>query len=90
MEFVQVVSVENMRKSDARTIAEHTPSAELMYRAAQGIFNSAKFVGKVAIVAVRATTAATVMRSPVFYAKRLYTDNFQSKRRLFKGRSLLL
>lgn len=37
MEFVQVVSVENMRKSDARTIAEHTPSAELMYRAAQGI-----------------------------------------------------
>ena len=34
MEFVQVVSVENMRKSDARTIAEHTPSAELMYRAA--------------------------------------------------------
>ena len=50
MEFVQVVSVENMRKSDARTIAEHTPSAELMYRAAQGIFNSAKFVGKVAIV----------------------------------------
>ena len=46
MEFVQVVSVENMRKSDARTIAEHTPSAELMYRAAQGIFNSAKFVGQ--------------------------------------------
>ena len=35
MEFVQVVSVENMRKSDARTIAEHTPSAELMYRAAR-------------------------------------------------------
>ena len=31
MEFVQVVSVENMRKSDVRTIAEHTPSAELMY-----------------------------------------------------------
>ena len=29
MEFVQVVSVENMRKSDARTIAEHTPSASL-------------------------------------------------------------
>ena len=50
MEFVQVVSVENMRKIDARTIAEHTPSAELMYRAAQGIFNSAKFVGRVAIV----------------------------------------
>ena len=50
MEFAQVVSVENMRKSDAKTIAERTPSAELMHRAAQGIFNSAKFVGKVAIV----------------------------------------
>ena len=50
MEFAQVVSVENMRKSDAKTIAEHTPSAELMYRAAKGIFESAKFVGKVAVV----------------------------------------
>ena len=50
MEFAQVVSVENMRKSNAKTIAERTPSAELMHRAAKGIFESAKFVGKVAIV----------------------------------------
>ena len=50
MEFAQVVSVENMRKSDAKTIAERTPSAELMHRAAKGIFESAKFVGKVANV----------------------------------------
>ena len=59
MEFVQVVSVENMRKSDARTIAEHTPSAELMYRAAQGIFNSAKFVGRVAIVCGKGNNGKT-------------------------------
>ena len=77
MEFVQVVSVENMRKSDARTIAEHTPSAELMYRAAQGIFNSAKF-------AVRATTAATVMRSPVFYAKTALHRQFSEQATAFQ------
>ena len=77
MEFVQVVSVENMRKSDARTIAEHTPSAELMYRAAQGIFNSAKFVGRV-------TTAATVMRSPVFYAKTALHRQFSEQATAFQ------
>ncbi len=50
MNLQQVVSVKNMRESDAHTIAEHTTSAELMYRAAQGIFNAVKFTGKVAIV----------------------------------------
>ncbi len=50
MNLQEVVSVENMRKSDAKTIAEHTTSAELMYRAAQGIFDAVKFTGKVAIV----------------------------------------
>lgn len=50
MDFQQVVSVRNMRESDAHTIAEHTTSAELMYRAAQGIFDSVQFTGKVAIV----------------------------------------
>lgn len=50
MNLQEVVSVENMRKSDAKTIAEKTTSAELMYRAAQGIFNAVKFTGKVAIV----------------------------------------
>lgn len=39
-----------MRESDAHTIAEHTTSAELMMRAAQGIFNAVKFCGKVAVV----------------------------------------
>lgn len=38
MEFVQVVSVENMRKSDARTIAEHTPSAEPYVQSRTGDF----------------------------------------------------
>lgn len=50
MNLQEVVSVENMRKSDAKAIAEHTTSAELMYRAAQGIFDAVKFTGKVAIV----------------------------------------
>lgn len=49
MEFVQVVSVENMRKKRRKDDCGAYPSAELMYRAAQD-FNSAKFVGKVAIV----------------------------------------
>lgn len=39
-----------MRKSDAHTIAEHATSAELMYKAANGIFNAVSFTGKVAIV----------------------------------------
>lgn len=50
MNLNDVVSVENMRQSDAHTIAERNTSAELMHRAAQGIFNAAQFVGKVAVV----------------------------------------
>lgn len=50
MNFQQVVSVGNMRKSDANAIANHTTSAQLMHRAAKGIYNAVKFTGKVAIV----------------------------------------
>ncbi len=50
MNLQEVVSVRNMRHSDAHTIAEHTTSAELMYKAAQGIFDAVQFTGKVAIV----------------------------------------
>lgn len=50
MNLPHVVSVKNMRNSDAHTIAEHTTSAELMYKAALGIYNNVKFTGKVAIV----------------------------------------
>lgn len=50
MNLQTVVTVDNMRKSDAKTIAESTTSAELMRRAAQGIFDNVKFVGKIAIV----------------------------------------
>ena len=50
MHLNEVVSVKNMRESDAHTIAEHTTSAELMHRAAQGIFDAVQFNGKVAIV----------------------------------------
>ena len=57
MDFLQVVSVENMRKSDAHTIEHHTSSAELMYRAAQGIYDAVQFVGKVAIVCGKGNNA---------------------------------
>ena len=50
MNLQEVVSVKNMRHSDAHTIAEHTTSAELMCRAAQGIFDAVSFTGRVAIV----------------------------------------
>ena len=45
-----VVTVDNMRRSDAETIAKRVSSAELMRRAAQGIYDSVKFTGRVAIV----------------------------------------
>lgn len=44
------ISVKRMRESDAFTIANLVPSKELMYRAAMGIFNAAKWHGKIAIV----------------------------------------
>lgn len=50
MTISRVVSVENMRKSDAHTISHHITSAELMYKAAMGIYNAVQFTGKVAIV----------------------------------------
>ena len=50
MDLQEVISVDNMRKSDAHTIAEHTTSSELMHRAAKGIFEAVKFTGRVAIV----------------------------------------
>ena len=36
----QIISVEQMRKSDAYTIEHFVPSKELMYRAALGVYNS--------------------------------------------------
>lgn len=50
MTLPNVITVQNMRESDAATIAKNVTSAELMYRAAMGIFQSAQFAGKVAIV----------------------------------------
>ncbi len=49
-EFENAISVQKMRDSDAYTIANFVPSKELMYRAAMGIFNAAKWHGKIAIV----------------------------------------
>lgn len=48
--MIPCVSVENMRSSDAYTIANLVPSLELMYRAAYGIYKAAAWKGSVAIV----------------------------------------
>lgn len=48
--MIQVLSVENMRKSDAFTIAKQVPSKELMLRAGRGIFKTAKWKEPVAVV----------------------------------------
>ena len=36
----KVLSVDNMRKSDAATISSGIPGIELMYRAGKGIYNT--------------------------------------------------
>ena len=48
--MLHCISVENMRLSDAETIANRVPSLELMYRAAEGVFHAVKWHGQVAIV----------------------------------------
>lgn len=48
--MINCISVENMRQSDAYTIANFVPSLTLMYRAAYGIFMSVRWQGSVAIV----------------------------------------
>lgn len=49
--MIDCISVENMRRSDAYTIANLVPSLELMYRAAHGVFGAADWHGRTAIVA---------------------------------------
>lgn len=48
--MIPCISVENMRQSDAYTIANLVPSLELMYRAAYGVFKAYKWPGSTAIV----------------------------------------
>lgn len=48
--MIKVLSVENMRKSDAYTIENYVSSKELMYKAGGGVFKSVKWQGRVAIV----------------------------------------
>lgn len=45
-----IVSVDQMRKSDAYTIEHHVPGKELMYRAAYGVYLAARWEGRIAIV----------------------------------------
>jgi NAD(P)H-hydrate epimerase len=48
--MLDCISVENMRRSDAYTIANFVPSLELMHRAAYGVFLAADWQGSTAIV----------------------------------------
>lgn len=48
--MIDCISVENMRQSDAYTIANLVPSLELMYRAADGVFKAVNWSGRAAIV----------------------------------------
>ena len=48
--MIDILSVENMRKSDARTIETQVSGRELMRRAGEGIFESVAWRGPVAIV----------------------------------------
>ena len=48
--MLDCISVDTMRQSDALTIEKYVPSLELMRRAAEGVFQAAKWHSKVAIV----------------------------------------
>ena len=48
--MLNVITVQNMRESDAHTIREYVPSLELMYRAAMGAFRAVEWKGKTAIL----------------------------------------
>jgi len=48
--MIGCISVENMRRSDAYTIAKLVPSRELMHRAARGVYLAADWQGNTAIV----------------------------------------
>ena len=48
--MIPILSVEAMRKSDARTIAEGTPGPELMFRAGKAVFEQVDWKPPVAVV----------------------------------------
>lgn len=48
--MIDCVSVSNMRRSDAYTIANFVPGLELMYRAAWGVYKAVSWQGRTAIV----------------------------------------
>lgn len=48
--MIDCISVENMRQSDAYTIANLVSSLELMHRAAYGVFQAVDWTGRTAIV----------------------------------------
>ena len=67
----KVLSVENMRKSDLKTISGGIKGTELMFRAGKGIFDSVEWTGEVAIVCGRGNNAGDG-----FVLASLLQDNF--------------
>ena len=63
--MIDCISVENMRRSDAYTIANLVPSLELMFRAADGVMLLTG-MGRSPLLPVPATTAATDTLWPAF------------------------
>ena len=57
-----ILSVENMRKSDAATIVAGTPGRTLMMRAARGVFESVSWKGRVGIVCGSGNNAGDGLR----------------------------
>lgn len=45
-----VITVKNMRESDAHTIKQYVPSKELMYRAAMGVYRAVEWKGRIGIL----------------------------------------
>lgn len=50
VDMIPVISVANMRDSDAHTIADFVPGLELMHRAAMGVFRAVSWKGSAAIL----------------------------------------
>ena len=62
--MIDCISVENMRESDAYTIAKLVPSLELMYRAAYGVFKAVNWRDKLPSWLVPATKVVMALRLP--------------------------
>ena len=79
--MVEVTSVENMRLSDKNTIDGGVPSRVLMYKAAQGIYKSVKWQGKILVACGTGNNAgdgyalAYILKKDGFFVELLLTSD---------------